>query len=199
MKKLSVCLLPLVSLMTSCTSQPAPATPVVEQQAPLPDSTVRALPAPPAASAVAEANPPTEALLSEPDTADQYALMYVVVADTSQQYTPLRRQMLRLHEATGQRIDTMGRFYDRAKNLIRLPDDDEDELYAGDYFPRRMPDATLSVEYTALYTKGRPKSMALVTGIFQEPAPADSLLRVVRRTVPTAFRLKTRMFMGCLH
>ncbi|WP_262490545.1 hypothetical protein [Hymenobacter sp. CRA2] len=35
--------------------------------------------------------------------------------------------------------DTLGRFFDEQKNLIRLPDDDEDELYAGDYFPRRCP------------------------------------------------------------
>jgi hypothetical protein len=133
------------------------------------------------------------------DSAGEYQTLYVVVADTGRQYAPLRRQMLRLQAATGQRIDTMGRFYDPQRDLIRLPDNDEDEVYAGEYYPRRMPDATLSLEYADLYTHARPKSLALVTGIYEEPARADSLLAVVRRTVPTAFRLKSSLYMGCLH
>jgi hypothetical protein len=41
--------------------------------------------------------------------------------------------------------------------------------------------------------------MAVVAGIYQQPARADSLLAVVRRSVPTAFRVKTSMYVGCLH
>ncbi|RAK70315.1 hypothetical protein DLM85_05580 [Hymenobacter edaphi] len=190
----------LGGLLAACTAQPDPAAraaPTTVRTEPVPASPAapQLAPASPAAAPVAAAAEPA----AETDTADQYETMYVVIADTSRQYRPLRRQMLRLQAVTSQRIDTMGRFYDPKKNLIRLPDNDADEVYAGDYFPRRTPDATLSVEYTTLYTSAHDKSMALVTGIYQEPARADSLLAVVRRTVPTAFRVKTRMFMGCLH
>ncbi|WP_262490546.1 hypothetical protein [Hymenobacter sp. CRA2] len=41
--------------------------------------------------------------------------------------------------------------------------------------------------------------MALVAGIYQEPARADSALAMVRQAVSTAFRVKTRLYMGCMH
>ncbi|GAB3833815.1 hypothetical protein [Hymenobacter jeollabukensis] len=194
-------ILGLGGLLAACTSQPDPAA----QTAPLaavrnaPNSASPAAPPPASASPTAVPVATAAELSTEADTAEQYETLYVVIADTSRQYRPLRRQMLRLRAATRQRIDTMGRFYDPKKNLIRLPDNDADEVYAGDYFPRRTSDATLSVEYTNLYTPAHAKSMALVSGIYQEPARADSLLAVVRRTVPTAFRVQARMFMGCLH
>ena len=45
----------------------------------------------------------------------------------------------------------MERTYDKAKNLIALPDNHEDEIYAGDYLPRRYPSSTLSLEYLQFY------------------------------------------------
>ncbi|MCC3160265.1 hypothetical protein LJ737_23715 [Hymenobacter sp. 15J16-1T3B] len=194
MKRRVTPLLAAASLLAACHSDPDTTRTAAVPAAHAPQAAPTELPA--AVSVAAEA-PTTETAAA--DTADQYETMYVVIADTSRQYRPLRRQLLRLQAATGQRIDTMGRFYDPQKDLIRLPDDDADELYAGDYFPRRLPDATLSVEYTNLYAPAHAKSMALVTGIYQEPERADSLLAVVRRAAPTAFRVKTRMYIGCMH
>ncbi|OON69314.1 hypothetical protein [Hymenobacter sp. CRA2] len=57
----------------------------------------------PAVVPVAAASETDAADLAAADTADQYATMYVVVADTNLHYRPLHRQMLRLHAATGQR------------------------------------------------------------------------------------------------
>lgn len=162
----------------------------------------------PPASATTEVLPPLEQGPDTPaeDAPDEHETVYVVIADTGRQYRPLLGQLRRLHAASGLRIDSLGRFYDPQKNLIRLPDTAPpgeektfDDNYAGDYYPRRGPNTFLSVEYTDLYTRGGPKSMALVAGIYEQPAHADSLLRVVRRTVPGAFRVKTSMYMGCLH
>ena len=196
-------LIPL-ALLAACTTQPDPATqtaadaPVRNEPTPARPATVSpaSVPAAPAGALETAADEPAAA---EADTTGEYETMYVVIADTGRQYRPLQQQLRRLQAATRQRIDTLGRFYDPKKNLIRLPDNDEDEMYAGEYYPRRMPDATLSVEYADQYTAARPKSMALVTGIYQEPARADSLLAVVRRTAPAAFRVKTRIYMGCMH
>lgn len=190
-----------LALFTACTAQPDPAARTT-RPASLHLGPDPALPAPPVAAVVA-----TTAVENEPaaDTTGEYETMYVVIADTGRQYRPLRQQMLRLQATTRQRIDTLGRFYDPQKNLIRLPDeapaDDKsfDEMYAGEYYPRRLSDATLSVEYAEQYTPARPQSMALVAGIFEQPRRADSLLAVVRRTAPAAFRVKTRLYMGCLH
>lgn len=196
-------------LLAACTTQPDPAAQAAAA-APLRSAPDSVLPEPPAAPVAAVVLKPADEAPPAADTAadssGEYETVYVVIADTSRQYRPLRQQMLRLQAATRQRIDTLGRFYDPKKNLIRLPDTapagDEktfDEMYAGEYYPRRMPDATLSVEYADQYLTARPKSMALVMGIYEQPARADSLLAVVRRTAPAAFRVKTSVYMGCLH
>ena len=74
---------------------------------------------------------------------DQYMDAFVVIADTSQNYYDLRSEMFVLSEKLDLQIDTLGRGYDAAKDLIALPIDDADELYAGDHFPRRYPSETL--------------------------------------------------------
>ncbi|MGV3541453.1 MAG: hypothetical protein ACO1OQ_16675, partial [Rufibacter sp.] len=91
------------------------------------------------------------ALKEEEDEFLEYATYYVTIADTGQSYFPLRAEMVRLSKEMNLPVDTMGRYYDRKKDLIVLPEDDEDEVYAGDYFPRRNPDAFLSLEYLDLY------------------------------------------------
>ena len=72
------------------------------------------------------------------------ATYFVVVADTSFDYSTLHKKMFELNSKLKIPIDTMGRFYNKSKNLIALPDNDKDEIYAGDYFPRRFPSDNLS-------------------------------------------------------
>jgi hypothetical protein len=47
--------------------------------------------------------------------------------------------MLDLSEELKTKIDTMERGFNKTKNLIYLPENDEDKLYAGAYLPRRYP------------------------------------------------------------
>ncbi|WP_439882164.1 hypothetical protein ACSX1A_03165 [Pontibacter sp. MBLB2868] len=128
------------------------------------------------------------------------ATFYVVVADTGNSYDLLREHMLAIHRGSDLKIDTMGRSYDAAKDLIALPEDDEDELYAGDYFPRRFPSKTLSLEYLSLYQRqAGEKTIALVAGIYDRQISADSAAAVIRQLAPKAFAVNTEMFVGCLH
>jgi len=89
------------------------------------------------------------------DTSDSavqnMATYFVVVADTNLDYNFLRKEMFDLNRQLKIPIDTMGRFYNTAKNLIALPDNDDDEIYAGDYYPRRYPSEDLSLEYLDFY------------------------------------------------
>ena len=97
-------------------------------------------------------------------------------------------------------IDTMGRFYNKTKNLIALPDDDEDELYAGDYFPRRFPSENLSLEYLDFYQKkAGDKTIALITGIYENEKSADSALTVLHKTEEKVFKIKADIYLGCMH
>jgi hypothetical protein len=97
-------------------------------------------------------------------------------------------------------IDTMGRIYNKKKNLIALPDNDKDEIYAGEYFPRRFPSENLSLEYLNFYQKqAGEKTIALVTGIYETEKSADSVLTVLRKIEPRVFKIKADIYVGCMH
>jgi len=144
-------------------------------------------------TAVTESEPPT-------DSSGDYQTMYVLVADTSAVYYPLHEKMFALHTSLKQEIDTMGRYYDRKLDKIILPEDDEDDIYAGDYYPRRYPSSSLSLEYLEMYSdKTNPKTIALVTGIYESEKSADSAFALLKEKAPKAFRLKAEIYVGCMH
>jgi len=128
------------------------------------------------------------------------ATYFIVVADTSQDYSMLHKKMFDLNSKLNIPIDTMGRFYNKTKNLIALPDNDEDEIYAGDYFPRRFPSDNLSLEYLNFYQRqAGEKTIALVTGIYETEKSADSALTVLHKTERNVFKIKADIYVGCMH
>jgi hypothetical protein len=135
------------------------------------------------------------------DTTDyDYATYFIVVADTSTDYYLLHKKMFNLSRHLNIPIDTMGRFYNTIKNLIALPDNDEDEIYAGDYFPRRFPSDNLSLEYLNFYQRqASEKTIALVTGIYETEKSADSALTVLHKTEKKVFKIKADIYVGCMH
>ena len=135
------------------------------------------------------------------DTTDyNNATYFVVVADTSADYYLLHKKMFNLNRQLNIPIDTMGRFYNKTKNLIALPDNDEDEIYAGDYFPRRFPSDNLSLEYLDFYQRqAGEKTIALVTGIYEKEKSADSALTVLQKTEKKVFKIKADIYVGCMH
>lgn len=137
------------------------------------------------------------------DTNDyEHATYYIVVADTGKDYDALRRQLIAIQNKTKQVFDSMGRYYDKHKNLIVVPYDPEDPeyQYAGDYYPRRFPSETLSLEYLDFYsTKSGESTIALVAGIYEQEYLADSAVTSLHHARFKAFKLKTYMYTGCMH
>lgn len=135
------------------------------------------------------------------DTTDpDYANYFIVVADTGSQYYSLRQKMFLVHKKLNIPIDTLGRFYNRKKNLIALPDNDTDEIYAGGYFPRRYPSESLSLEYLNVYQKeSGDKTIALVAGIYETEKRAKKALTNLRKVQRNAFLVKSKIYIGCIH
>lgn len=135
------------------------------------------------------------------DTADyDHADYFIVVADTGSNYFPLQEKMYALSKQLNIPIDTMGRHYNTTKNLIALADDDEDEMYAGDYYPRRDVSEHLSLEYLNFYQPEAPdKTIALVAGIYEAEKGADSLLSILKKADKNSFKFKANVFVGCMH
>ena len=135
------------------------------------------------------------------DTTDyDHADYFIVVADTGSNYFPLQNKMYALNKQLNIPIETMGRHYNAAKNLIALADDDEDEMYAGDYYPRRDISGHLSLEYLNFYQPdAADKTIALVAGIYETEKSADSLLAILKKADKSSFKFKANVFVGCMH
>ncbi len=134
------------------------------------------------------------------DSNSDYAIYYVAIADSGNEYYPLDRLMYSISASLHIKVDTMARYYNTTKKHIVLPDDDEDEMYRGEYYPRRDGGDFLSVEYTALYdTLASENNMCVVAGLFTTKKSADSLLQLIRPVAGKAFVIKASIYEGCMH
>jgi hypothetical protein len=150
---------------------------------------------------IANRNDTANVIAEEDRSEENYDVTYfVLVADTGLDYYALRHKMISLHSKFKIPIDTMGRFYNQAKDLIALPDNDEDEIYAGEYYPRRFPSDNLSIEYLNFYSKqSKEKTIALLTGIYETEKSADSALSIIKQVEQNAFIVKADIYIGCIH
>ena len=133
------------------------------------------------------------------DTSGQYANYFVVIADTGKSYYPLRKEMFQLSKSIHLEIDTLGRLYNQKKDLIAAPDDDRDEIYAGEYFTRRDPCESLSLEYLEEYDNAGKKTIALVAGLFYKKESADSLTQKLKPFSKKVYSVKAELYEGCMH
>lgn len=142
--------------------------------------------------------------LAEEDTAwdiqSEYDTVYITIADTGSNYHVLDAMMYALRGMLPATVDTLGRFYDEGRDSLVLPLDVEDEIWAGDYYPRRIEGGELSLEYLAWYTdRSLPNTFALFTGIWPSRASADSAVSAQRHAAQKAFVLEASIYMGCMH
>jgi|GEM_PF-462812 len=124
---------------------------------------------------------------------------FIVIADTNINYPTLQTEMYALSNVSKLSVDTMERYFNVKKNLIVLPDNYDDDIYSGDYYPRRFPSTTLSLEYLSLYKESSEKMIALVAGIYEEQKSADSALATIKGFAKQGFVAKSNMYVGCLH
>jgi hypothetical protein len=140
---------------------------------------------------------------TEYDIDSDYATFYILVADTGNDYYILHQEMTGLQQKLNLNIDTMNRYYNAEKGII-LHEDDEDDMYAGEYFPRRFPSTDLSLEYLSAYMPyvpdtGQNKTIALIAGIFQEEKEGTLALQQVKPHLSSATLIKASMYVGCMH
>ncbi len=185
-------LLLLICIIASCKPQPAKTNGGVKVKP------VKILPASYKRTQALQANAAADTSKAD-EQADAYADYYIVVADTGLSYNALRGKMFDLNKSLNIPIDTMNRGYNKTKDLIALSDKDEDEMYAGEYYPRRSVSDFLSLEYLNQYkSNAKEKTIALVRGIYETKTSADSALLAMGQS-KTAFVFKAKVFVGCMH
>ncbi|MFY9310016.1 MAG: hypothetical protein WAQ28_13300 [Bacteroidia bacterium] len=131
----------------------------------------------------------------------EYANYYIVIADTGKLYAPLFESMNSLAKSIPLRVDMMEREYNSKKDLISLPENAEDEMYAGDYFPRREPSEYLSLEYLNFYNgTSDEKTIALVAGIYENQVEAVRMCQnLLLKGEKNIFVLRSKVYIGCMH
>lgn len=129
-----------------------------------------------------------------------YQMYYGVLADTGLDYSALHRLMFRISTELNHPIDTMERYFDVATKELKLPEDSDDDMYAGNYYPRRFEGNFLSIEYLYLYdNKANINTIALVAGSFLNKDSADSLCRKLRPIAPKSLVVMFWEYDGCMH
>ncbi len=93
-------------------------------------------------------------------------------------------------------------YYDKERNLMCIPEDDEDDIFAGTYMLRRYPSEGLSLEYLSYYQNGVPAeetTIALVSLISTDQSETMLHLEKIKAFAPKAFVLNARIYVGCMH
>lgn len=102
----------------------------------------------------------------------------------------------------GSRVDMLGREYKINKGII-VPENSEDDIYRGEYYPRRPFDDQnfISIEMSGEYLINEPDTlkMLIVANIFKIKNQADSVVRVLQSNFKNAKTVKTELFLGCMH
>lgn len=139
----------------------------------------------------------TDSVVSE----EPYADYFIVIADTGKAYLPLYEKMNFLSTAIPLKVDMMDRSYNKANDLITLPEKyEKDDLYAGKYFPRREQSEFLSLEYMNYYDQtADAKKIALIAGIYANQDEAESLLIKLQEKEPKGFIIVGKIYVGCMH
>ena len=134
------------------------------------------------------------------DHEEDYTTVYLVVVDTSSDYHTLNRTMYGIENVNSIKVDTMDRYFNETHKKLILPEDNEDEIYAGDYYPRRYASETLSIEYLGFYTpNAQDNTFALVAGIFNKKGEASKRHKKLKGEHTKSFVLESKIFMGCMH
>ena len=133
---------------------------------------------------------------------EDYETAFVIVLDTSEQFNKIFHLAMATSKKYQIEFDTTERTYFPETNIWGVSQSSSDEIYRGQYFPRRKGDEKdkLSLEYMYWYDKkSNDKKLMLVSNIFSFSMDAEQSVAAWRKSFPQAFILQCEMYMGCMH
>lgn len=129
---------------------------------------------------------------------------WVVILGAYKKFKEAQAEARKVAKATGTTFTLRGMIHD--KKGLRMPDDLEDEVYAGQYVQRRGNDWAegekvfenhISVEMSAGYDGFEPGYYIPVGFIAETAAEAEKQAAVFKKHAPGTYVKKTEIFMGC--
>ena len=124
--------------------------------------------------------------------------MYIVVLSQSDDYAGLVKRAKGISSDTGIKYDGEGMVYDPKRGLI-IPDDSDDDMWAGSYYPRRYDSRFISIEYSKYYLD-KPKGKYAIIGFMDMKArEAKRMHQWFQKYVPDAVYSHKPFWQGCIH
>lgn len=147
---------------------------------------------------------PLSEVISEEDAgevATEYETFHILTIGEGYNYDSLSTQASQVAQHLHVKVDNLERIYDSKKGII-VPDNSDDEVYRGEYYPRRFADPTVSIEMNYAFADSmaeQDKKMIIVAGIYEKKSQADSVLALTKATYPLAKVITKELFIGCMH
>jgi hypothetical protein len=138
--------------------------------------------------------------LDSTNMASEYQTFYLVTITEGNNYDSLLKVAQSAAKSLNLKVDLMNRRYDPEKGIV-VNDDDEDEMYRGEYYPRRSSGNFVSIEMKDAFIENEKNHMRMlvISNIFGNASQADSVLSIAKSDFPSARAVKADLFMGCMH
>lgn len=143
---------------------------------------------------------------------NSHELNYVISVANGYNYDSLRTIALETSMLLGIKFDTLNRYFNPTKKKIVLPDNDEHELWAGEYLFRRTDEDFVSIEMQSAYIDTLTAKLKIESDIFYadtlkmfvfasmntDNKYADSLLKIIKQNFKNATIIPTEIYTGCM-
>ena len=127
-----------------------------------------------------------------------YSARYILILKSTTDYNVALRFANESSKKLGLELKIEDIEYSKEKGICFSKDID-DELYKGEYAPRRYCGDYISLENSSAYEGFVEGYIVVIAGIYQNKDDAELALRDVKESYPDAYVKKTNLWMGCIH
>lgn len=136
------------------------------------------------------------------DTITESAIYYIVEVANGYNFDSLKNISANAVSILGSRFEMLDRVYKSGKGII-VPENSDDEIYKGEYYPRRPfgDQNFISIEMAYGFNEKEADTLKMVSiaGIYSLKKQADSVVSLLRGKIPTTKTIKRELYLGCMH
>lgn len=130
------------------------------------------------------------------------ASYYIVEVAAGYNFDSLKSISTSTAALLGVKFDMLEREYKVQKGII-VPDSSADEMYRGEYYPRRPigNESIVSIEMADSYRNEATDTLQMIVmaGMYAEKRNADSVATLLRKKYPSTKTYISELFLGCMH
>jgi len=130
------------------------------------------------------------------------ATYYIVEVATGHDFDSLKKFSANAVSILNSRFEMLDRIYKPGKGII-VPENTNDEIYSGEYYPRRPFDdqnfVSIEMSFGFYHKEADTLKMVSIAGIYTLKSQADSVTLLLQDKIPTTKTIKQEMYLGCMH